>query len=229
VGVILDDAGAPARPCATCGGRRFHQVPGDPWRCSTCEPPTDAVALAGWAFCSLPPEDGLPGAAEGAQNDDPGSGHAGASPTDALPGVLRPPWHDDREWLRLWRIAGPPLAAREPVVRAWIVAAPEPPLPRCLAALELARIARQHGLTVEVGLQDAPPGRRGDVQERDSGSSRPVMLPTIAVRPGGFVLELDDGPPDPRTAPIGKCRRCRWIAPLTARGTCWGCETENRP
>jgi hypothetical protein len=46
--------------------------------------------------------------------------------------------------------AGPTLAERRPVLEAWLTAAPEPPLPRRLAALELARIARNHGIEVEV-------------------------------------------------------------------------------
>ena len=39
---------------------------------------------------------------------------------------------------------------REPVLRAWLAAAPPQPLPRRLAAVELARIARNHGITVEI-------------------------------------------------------------------------------
>jgi hypothetical protein len=242
VGIVLDDAGDPALPCATCGGCSFHQPPGDPWRCSICEPPTlpdDAAALAGWEFCSLPPgsgdwvQGGLPGAAEGAQDAASGSGHTGVSPTTAFPGALRPPWDNDREWIRLWRIAGPTLATREPIVRAWIGAAPEQPLPRCLAALELARVARQHGLTIEVALQNGPPAPRREAQERDPASTRPGMLPTTTARSGGFsppAPELeDDAPPDPARAPIGRCRCCRWTTPLTGRGTCWGCATEGRP
>jgi hypothetical protein len=61
-----------------------------------------------------------------------------------------PPWTDDREWIRRWRTAGPTLTEREPVLRAWIAAAPPQPLPRCYAAVELVRIARNHGITVEI-------------------------------------------------------------------------------
>jgi hypothetical protein len=68
-----------------------------------------------------------------------------------------PPWTNDRKWIRLWRTAGPALADRKPVVRAWLAMAPSQPLPRTLAAIELARIAAQHGLVVEVALQNAPP------------------------------------------------------------------------
>ena len=149
VGVIVDEAGNPALPCATCGGRSFHQAPGAPWRCSGCEPPTlpgDAAALAGWSFCSLPAtpdEDGPPGAAGSAQNDDSESGRAEREPqrADVPSGAPRPPWSDDREWIWRWRKAGPTMAEREPVAKAWIAAAPSQPLPRCLAAIELARIA----------------------------------------------------------------------------------------
>jgi hypothetical protein len=31
--------------------------------------------------------------------------------------------------------------------------------------------------------------------------------------------------PDPRAAPIGKCRRCRWTTPLSASGLCGPCLT----
>jgi hypothetical protein len=46
--------------------------------------------------------------------------------------------------------AGPTLAERKPVLEAWLAAAPPPPLPRRLAALELARIARNHAIMVEI-------------------------------------------------------------------------------
>jgi hypothetical protein len=96
VGVIVDEAGNPALPCATCGGRSFHQAPGAPWRCSGCEPPTlpgDAAALAGWSFCSLPAtpdEDGPPGAAGSAQNDDSESGRAGEGASKGRCAFWRP-------------------------------------------------------------------------------------------------------------------------------------------
>jgi hypothetical protein len=61
-----------------------------------------------------------------------------------------PPWTDDREWIRRWCMAGPTLSDREPVLLAWLATAPPQPLPRRLAAVELARIARQHGIAVEV-------------------------------------------------------------------------------
>ena len=80
----------------------------------------------------------------------------------ALLGVTRqqsgesaPPWDDDREWIARWRTAGPTLAEREPVLRAWLAAAPPQPLPRGLPAVELARIARNHGITVEVVRDEA--------------------------------------------------------------------------
>jgi hypothetical protein len=139
VGVLLDDDGDPALPCATCGGRGFHQAPGDRWRCSGCEPPTlpsDASALARWSFCALPPED------------------------------------------------------------------PE---------------------------QDAPPAPRGDAPERDPAPTRPDDEPPRPdARPGGFPAPEADEPPDPRTAPIGKCRRCGWSTPLSGRGMCWRCAVEGR-
>lgn len=56
----LDAAGDPCGPCLTCLGLAFHHPPGENWRCSGCNPsrlPRRAGALAGWAFCSLPPHD----------------------------------------------------------------------------------------------------------------------------------------------------------------------------
>jgi hypothetical protein len=67
---------------------------------------------------------------------------------DGPPG---PPWTDDRAWLSRWIGAGPTLTERLPVLEAWLTVAPPPPLPRRLAAVELARIARNHGIMVEVG------------------------------------------------------------------------------
>jgi hypothetical protein len=81
VGVLLDDDGDPALPCATCGTGTFHRPPGDRWRCSACEPPTlpaDAAAMGGWRCCGLRPENGPPGALQSRQGDDSGSGHARA-------------------------------------------------------------------------------------------------------------------------------------------------------
>jgi hypothetical protein len=63
-----------------------------------------------------------------------------------------PPWTADRAWLDLWRKAGP-LAEREPMLRAWLAVAPPQPLPRRLAAVELARIAREHGIEVKLQPQ----------------------------------------------------------------------------
>jgi hypothetical protein len=237
VGLVLDDAGDPAAPCGTCGGRGFHKVPGANWRCSACEPPTlpgDAAALGGWAFCSLPPDapaqDGPPGTDESPQDDDSASAGSGAPSTaDARPGAPRPPWTDDRAWIRRWRTAGPTLADREPVARAWIASAPPQPLARCLAAIELRRIAAQHGIAVKVAFQNAPPAPRGSPRERDPALTRAREPPRPDARPGGFPAPEDDGPPDLRTAPIGKCRRCGWTTPLTGRGTCRACETEGRP
>jgi hypothetical protein len=80
---------------------------------------------------------------------DPSDGtrEAGAKPR---PRALDLPWTDDRGWIIAWRDAGPTLAEREPVLLAWLAAAPQPPLPRRLAAVELRRIAAQHGITVEM-------------------------------------------------------------------------------
>jgi hypothetical protein len=50
----------------------------------------------------------------------------------------------------LWRDAGPTLVERRPVLLAWVAAAPPPPLPHRLAALELARVARNYRINVEV-------------------------------------------------------------------------------
>lgn len=53
VGVVTDDAGLPAFPCATCGCGSFHQAPGDRWRCAACEPAT-REGITGGAFCAVP-------------------------------------------------------------------------------------------------------------------------------------------------------------------------------
>jgi hypothetical protein len=89
-----------------------------------------------------------------------------AAPPDTAPAedppaqaVDPPPWTDDREWIWRRRIAGPTLLDREPVLRAWLAATPPQPLPRCLAAVELARIAREHGITVEIERLLAASGR----------------------------------------------------------------------
>jgi hypothetical protein len=66
------------------------------------------------------------------------------------PAASLPPWHDDREWIACWCAAGATLAERKPVLEAWLAAAPPPPLPRRLHALELARIARNYGIVLEV-------------------------------------------------------------------------------
>jgi hypothetical protein len=80
------------------------------------------------------------------------SGYRGADPVYRDYPDRQPPWTDDRTWIRLWRDAGPTLAERLPVLEAWLATAPPPPLPRRLAALELARIARNHGITVTVEI-----------------------------------------------------------------------------
>jgi hypothetical protein len=61
-----------------------------------------------------------------------------------------PAWDNDRTWIDRWRKAGPALVERLPVLEAWLAAAPPQPLPRRFAAVELARIARQHGIVVEI-------------------------------------------------------------------------------
>jgi hypothetical protein len=43
------------------------------------------------------------------------------------------------------------------VLQAWIAAAPPGPLPRCLAALELRRIAAQHGIEIEIASGSEEP------------------------------------------------------------------------
>jgi hypothetical protein len=68
------------------------------------------------------------------------------------PDQASPPWDDDRAWIARWRDAGSSLAEREPELRAWLAVAPARPLPRGLPAVELARIARGHGVRVEVEL-----------------------------------------------------------------------------
>jgi hypothetical protein len=79
------------------------------------------------------------------------------APPATAPTAPPPPWTDDPAWIRQWWTAGATLTNREPVLRAWLAAAPSQPLPRCLAAVELARIARNHGLVVEVEPGGARP------------------------------------------------------------------------
>jgi hypothetical protein len=80
---------------------------------------------------------------------DPSDG-TGEPEAKTRPTPLDPPWTDAREWISRWMKGGPTLPAREPVIRAWIAAAPPQPLPRRLASIELRRIAAQHAITVEV-------------------------------------------------------------------------------
>jgi hypothetical protein len=133
--LTLDGEGLPAAPYPSCGGVAFHQAPGAPWRCSVCEPAAEPPS-AGWQFCALP--------------------QAADDRTEIAP-IPEPPseeeplsWLDDKGWLCRWMNAGATLPAREPVIRAWLATAPAEPLPRCLAAVELRRIAAQHGITVEI-------------------------------------------------------------------------------
>jgi hypothetical protein len=65
---------------------------------------------------------------------------------------------EDRVWIHLCLCDGATLADREPIARAWLAAAPPEPVPYRLAALELRRIAREHGIEVEL----APPERKPD-------------------------------------------------------------------
>jgi hypothetical protein len=102
---------------------------------------------------------------------------------EALSGAPLPPWDDDCAWLWLWRTAGPALTHREPVARAWIAAAPEQPLPRTLTSVELRRIAAQHGIAVEVALQNAPPAPREDAPDRDLAPIRSAAEPTSSAPP----------------------------------------------
>jgi hypothetical protein len=44
--------------------------------------------------------------------------------------------------------------------------------------------------------------------------------------PPGLPVYLDDLLPDPRTAPLGRCSRCRFTAALTADGLCGACITQ---
>jgi hypothetical protein len=98
-----------------------------------------------WHACALPPAglgDALPRRREALA-------HQVEAPV-TVPAEDHPPWTDDRAWIARWRQVGPTLPEREPVVRAWLAAAPPQPLSRRLAAIELARIAREHGIVVEV-------------------------------------------------------------------------------
>ena len=133
--LTLDGEDLATAPCPSCGGITFHQAPGAPWRCSVCEPAAEPPS-AGWQFCALP--------------------QAADDRTEIAP-IPEPPseeeplsWLDDKGWLCRWMNAGATLPAREPVIRAWLATAPAEPLPRCLAAVELRRIAAQHGITVEI-------------------------------------------------------------------------------
>jgi hypothetical protein len=137
--LTLDGEDLATAPRPSCGGITFHQAPGAPWRCSACEP-ADEPPSAGWQFCGLP------------QAADDRAEQAGGVPIpEPAPEAEPLPWTDDRGWIARWCAAGPTLPAREAAARAWIAAAPAEPLPRCLAAVELRRIAAQHGLRVEVG------------------------------------------------------------------------------
>ena len=60
-----------------------------------------------------------------------------------------PPWNDDRAWIRRWVAAGPTLAERAGVLRAWLATLPPGPLPPGLPTVELRRIARAHGVDVD--------------------------------------------------------------------------------
>jgi hypothetical protein len=167
-GIALDPDGYPYRPCPTCGGRRFWkravETPEGPgWRCWSCAPPSaDQPCHA----CSLPPDSGdplqdaPPGPHGDAQDADPAPAGPGVPSTaGASPGAPRVAWSDDRGWIARWRTAGPTLPDRLPVARAWIAAAPSPPLPRCLASIEIRRIAAQHGIAVEIaaGFEEFAP------------------------------------------------------------------------
>jgi hypothetical protein len=125
----------------------------------------------------------------------------------------------------------PSLPERKPVVRVWLAAAPPQPLPRRLATVELARIAREHGITVEVEVGNAPPAAART--PRSAMRSRPAEAPASSdAPPDGTEATKDAGrrrdPPGPAMVPIRTCRRCRWSAPSTPRGTCRGCETGDR-
>jgi hypothetical protein len=143
-GIALDGDGYPCRPCPVCCGRLFWKpadLPdaGPGWRCHGCELPSRP-----YHGCGLLPD-------------------ADAPLKPAAEVVLdraAPDWTDDRAWIALWRDAGSTLAGRKPVLEAWFATAPPPPLPRRLAAVELRRIAQQHGIEVEVAPRDA--SGRGD-------------------------------------------------------------------
>ena len=163
VHVALDRNGYPYRPCPACGSRSFWKPadlldagPGGVRRPRAAQRRVSRL----WSAARHGP--GWPTSVKWGRSGRRGS----QSRSDCRTlGLGNAPWRstavdDDREWLRLWRTAGPALTDRLPVVRAWIAAAPPQPLPRRLAAVELRRIARQHGLMVELAPQDA--GRRGD-------------------------------------------------------------------
>jgi hypothetical protein len=223
--IALDPGGYPLKHCPACGGRLFWksavEIPAGPgWRCRACELP-DGL----YHGCGLPPDSAQNGPATRSRNAQEYDSHPGRpgvpSAIATLPDV--PPWTDDRVWIDRWRKAGA-LADRRPVLEAWLAAAPPQPLPRCLASVELARLAREHG--VEVELPNSPPARRGGPQDDRVGPSRSEGPLAASAVP------QDDGPlletSDPVTTPAGRCRCCRWIPPLNARAACWACEREGR-
>jgi hypothetical protein len=158
VGIVLDEAGDPALPCATCGGHAFHRPPGDWWRCSACESPTlpgDAEAMGRWQFCSLPPgpddpaQDGPPGAVGGTQDADPALG--GLSGTlggrsgswRSAPGLERRPGVD-LAMAHCRAGAGRPSAGARGLDRGRSTAAAAP-VPRCRRIGPDRGPARNHG------------------------------------------------------------------------------------
>jgi hypothetical protein len=126
-----------------------HEAAGLPWieepanddaKAPPAPPPDPATALIGrcWSCGWITPLNAL------------GTCWPCSPVAPLAPAPVLPSWDDDRAWIARWQQAGPTLAERLPVLEAWLALAPPQPLPRQLAALELARIARQHGIAVEV-------------------------------------------------------------------------------
>jgi hypothetical protein len=95
-----------------------------------------------------------------------------------------PPWTDDRAWIARWRQTGPTLPEREPVLHAWLAAAPSPPLPRTLAALELRRLAREHGLSVAI--------MPAEIERLMVAARRAVENPDALADPAELLLREED-------------------------------------
>jgi hypothetical protein len=144
-----------------------------------------------WHACALPPAGS--GDAFPRRGDELVVIEALAHEVEApVPAEDHPPWTDDRAWIARWRQAGPALPEREPVVRAWLAAAPSPPLPRTLAALELRRLAREHGLSVAVAGRSVARDEQAEIERLMAAARRVVESPDALVDPAELLLRGED-------------------------------------